>query len=96
MMGRDEAVRAKGRIQSYYIPRPDEVALGKKAEPFERAKSEWLKHARKAIEETEQMTLEDFQAAQNHFKMRKPTECGECGQEYAQKATNAEVKGGGA
>ena len=88
MMGRDEAVRAKARIESYYLPRPEEVALGKKTEPFERAKSEWLKHARIAIEETEQMTIEDFQSVQSHFKARKPTECGECGQEYAQKAAN--------
>lgn len=94
-MDRYKAVNARARILSYYSPEPQEVALKKDREPFERAKAEWLKNARMALEETEVMTFEEWQATREIFKARKPDECFECGQQYRNEAANAGVTGSG-
>lgn len=88
-MDRYKAGNARARILAYYSPEPREVALKKEREPFERAKAEWLKNARAALEETEAMTFEEWQAARETFKARKPDECSECGQRYRNEAANA-------
>ncbi|WP_131655433.1 hypothetical protein [Methylocucumis oryzae] len=81
-MDRYAAIRARNRIMSYYMPRPHEEALGNEQDPFERAKTEWLKHARQAIEDVEQFTFDDFLKIKAEHKARKPDECFECGQKY--------------
>lgn len=76
------AINARACILSYYSPKPCESALGKRIEPFERAKSEWLKAARLAISQVEEMTFGDWDGLSATFKARKPDECFECGQRY--------------
>ena len=78
-MNRYSALAAKARILSYYNRAPDEAALGKELEPFERAKAEWLKHARVAIAEVEAMGFDDWRATRQTLAARRPNECFECG-----------------
>ena len=60
-----QKLNARERILSYYFPYPHELNLGIEDAPFQRAKKEWLEHARQAISEVEQMTLEDFKSKKN-------------------------------
>lgn len=89
MMDRYVAINARARILLYYFPEPSEVALKKEREPFERAKDEWLKNARKAIEEVDKMTFEEWTATRETFRARKPDECFECGQMYRHSTADA-------
>lgn len=82
MRDRYAAINARARILSYYLPRPHEEILKNEREPFERAKDEWLQHARRAIDEVAAMTFEQWKATREDFKSRKPDECFECGQQY--------------
>jgi len=91
-IARYAALRAKARIISYYQKTPSEAALGKESEPFDRAKSEWLKHTKAAIAEVEEMTLADFMSTQETQRARRPTECFECGQEYRTESANTALK----
>lgn len=86
-MDRYAAIRAMGRVKSYYFPRPHESALSKEREPFERAKEEWLKHARAAINEVETFTFEDFLKVGISHIARRPDQCGECGQQIPNNKT---------
>lgn len=59
-MNRYELQKAKDKIMSYYLPRPHEEANGDKKTPFERAKAEWLKHAKQQIDNVEAFSFDDF------------------------------------
>lgn len=84
--GRHAAIRARSRILEYFLPRPNEVALKKDEAAFDRAKADWLKHARIAITEVEELDYAEFLSLRDNFKGRKSTECPHCGQTYSEVA----------
>lgn len=53
-------LNAAQRIDGYFNPTPDEIALGKQVGAFIRAQTETIKHLRNAIEETEKLSVDDF------------------------------------
>jgi len=59
-MNRYDIQNASRRIDGYCAPRQYEEAQGKQEEAFERAKLETIGHMRKALEQTEQLTADQF------------------------------------
>jgi hypothetical protein len=59
-LNRYEKENAAERIYGYYLPRPEEVALGNQVRAFERAKAETLMNLRAVVAQTEALTAEQF------------------------------------
>ena len=85
-MNRYSALRARSRILSYYDRSSYEFHSKNEIDPFDRAKAEWLKHAKNAILEVEEMTLVKFNSTREYQKSRKPNECEYCGRDSTEMA----------
>lgn len=59
-MNRYEKENAINTISGYYLPRPHETALGKKADAFERAKQETIDNLRKALANVEAISADEY------------------------------------
>lgn len=59
-MNRYEKQNAANRIDGYYYPTIDEYNTSLAFDAFLRAKKETIKHMKKALRDTEELTYEDF------------------------------------
>lgn len=60
MLDRIDRENASRKVGEYYSPKPHELALKKQEEPFQRAKSEVISYMRRAIDNVEKLTFEEF------------------------------------
>lgn len=68
-MDRFRKSNAARKVDDYYLPRPEEISLGKQMTAFERAKEEVLMHMKNKISDIESLTYDDFRDMRaNNFK----------------------------
>lgn len=68
-MDRFRKANAAKKIDDYYLPRPEELSLGKQEIAFSRAKEEVLMHLKNQVTDIEALIYDDFRAMRaSNFK----------------------------